>query len=70
MIEFLDVVVKLDDRGFLTTDLYTKPTDSKSYLHFSSDHPIHTKKAIPFGLGLRAKVSDLERKISRSTERN
>lgn len=54
-IEFLDVIVKLGENGFLTTDLYVKPTDSKSYLHFNSDHPLHTKKAVPFGLGLRMK---------------
>ena len=51
-IEFLDVIVKLE-KGVLTTDLFEKPTDSKSYLHFHSDHPIHTKKAVPFGLGQR-----------------
>jgi len=51
----LDVVVKLGEGGFLTTDLFVKPTDSKSYLHFNSDHPLHTKKAVPFGLGMRMK---------------
>ena len=40
----------------LTTDLYTKPTDTKAYLHYSSDHPSHTKKAIPTGLAMRAKM--------------
>ena len=54
-IEFLDVTVKLDKDGFLTTDLFIKPTDSKSYLHFNSEHPMHMKKAVPFGLGLRIK---------------
>ena len=54
-IEFLDVLVKLEETGILTTSLFEKPTDSKSYLHFDSDHPIHTKKAVPFGLGLRVK---------------
>ena len=54
-VECLDVTVKLDNKGLLTTDLFIKPTDSKSYLHFNSDHPLHTKKAVPFGLGLRMK---------------
>ena len=42
-IEFLDVIVKLQS-GVLSTDLFEKPTDSKTYLHFHSDHPMHTKK--------------------------
>ena len=54
-IEFLDVMVKLGTDGYIETDLFEKPTDSKSYLHFSSDHPSHMKKAIPYGLGLRMK---------------
>ena len=39
----------------LNTDVYTKPTDTKAYLHHSSDHPSHTKRAIPSGLAMRAK---------------
>ena len=53
-IEFLDVKVSVEDDG-LKTDVYAKPTDSKAYLHFSSDHPSHMKKAIPLGLAMRAK---------------
>ena len=37
-VEFLDVRVNLNGDK-LCTDVYTKPTDSKAYLHFSSDHP-------------------------------
>ena len=54
-VEFLDVLVKISGDGFLSTDLFEKPSDSKSYLHFGSDHPVHTKRAVPFGLGLRLK---------------
>ena len=53
-VEFLDVRVSILGEG-LSTDVYTKPTDSKSYLHYSSDHPSHTKRAIPSGLAMRAK---------------
>ena len=53
-VDFLDVTVKLEE-GNLETDLFSKPTDSKTYLHFESDHPRHTKRAIPFGLGVRLK---------------
>jgi len=54
VVEFLDVRVSVNGDG-LCTDVFTKPTDSKSYLHFSSDHPSHVKKAIPSGLAMRAK---------------
>ena len=33
--------------------LYTIPTDKHQYLLHSSCHPIHSKRAIPFGLALR-----------------
>ena len=42
VVEFLDVRVSVTSDG-LCTDVYTKPTDSKSYLHFSSDHPLYMK---------------------------
>ena len=44
------------------TELYTKPTDKYLYLHSKSDHPDKTKKAIPYGLGIRLKriCSDIE----------
>ena len=37
----------------LTTDLYVKPTDSHQYLHASSCHVFHSKKAIPYSQALR-----------------
>ena len=52
--EFLDVRVGLIG-DTLSTDVYTKPTDTKAYLHHSSDHPSHTKRAIPSSLAMRAK---------------
>ena len=52
-ISFLDVKVSLDQFGKVETDLYTKPTDKHQYLLQSSCHPLHTKRAIPFGLALR-----------------
>ena len=54
-IEFLDTLVKIDDQRFVTTDLYTKPTDKHMYVNFKSDHPYSVKKAIPYGLGVRLK---------------
>ena len=51
-LEFLDVRVQMEN-GYIKTDLFQKPTDSKNYLHYDSNHPRHTKKAVPFGLGVR-----------------
>ena len=52
-IPFLDVNVSLTNDGNISTDLYTKPTDKHQHLLYSSCHPLHTKKAIPFSLALR-----------------
>ena len=53
-IEFLDTMVHIAD-GQLWTDLYSKPSDKHLYLQRKSCHPGSTKKAIPYGLGIRAK---------------
>ena len=45
-VPFLDVMVSLKN-GRLITDLYSKPSDTFNYLHWSSCHPNHTKKAFP-----------------------
>jgi len=52
-VPFLDVSVSLTNDGSISTDLYTKPTDKHQHLLYSSCHPLHTKKAIPFSLALR-----------------
>ena len=52
-IPFLDVSVSLTNDGSISTDLYTKPTDKHQHLLYSSCHPLHAKKAIPFSLALR-----------------
>ena len=51
-IVFLDTVVKRLNEN-LYTDLYTKPTDTHSYLHFTSSHPKHTRHNGPYGQFLR-----------------
>ena len=50
----LDLTLHLKD-GLIVTDIYSKPTDSHLYLPFSSSHPLHCKKAIPYGEALRVK---------------
>ena len=58
-IEFLDVWVTKVGNG-LKTSLFVKETDTHQYLHFSSCHVFHTKKAIPYGQALRLRriISD------------
>ena len=51
-VPFLDVMVSVCD-GVLQTDLYSKPTDSHQFLHWTSCHPKHTKRSLPYGLGFR-----------------
>jgi len=51
-IQFLDTIVYKKDNQLLTK-LYIKPTDNKQYLHYSSSHPAHTKKAIPYSQAVR-----------------
>jgi hypothetical protein len=51
-ISFLDISISIKD-GYLTTDLYTKPTDAHAYLHKSSCHPSHVTKNIPYSQFLR-----------------
>ena len=53
-IEFLDVLVETQG-NHLQTSIYNKPTDKHLYLHAKSDHPETTKKAIAYGLGIRAR---------------
>jgi hypothetical protein len=49
---FLDTVTSIID-NVIHTNVYTKPTDKKQYLFFSSSHPKHTTKAIPYSQALR-----------------
>ena len=51
-VAFLDTTVSTKD-GKISTDLYVKPTDTHQYLLSSSCHPYHTKRSIPYSLGLR-----------------
>lgn len=52
-VNFLDVKVFKDENGYISTDLYTKPTDSHLYLHYSSFHPKHQKRSLPYSQALR-----------------
>ncbi|CAJ0956844.1 unnamed protein product [Ranitomeya imitator] len=54
-INFLDTTVLKDSAGLLTTDLYSKPTDRNSLLHYQSFHPPSTKRSIPISQYQRVK---------------
>ena len=49
---FLDISVSINGDALVTSISY-KPTDSHSYLLFSSSHPNHTKQSIPYSQFLR-----------------
>ncbi len=59
-VPFLDTQFCFDIDGTLQMDLYTKPTDSKSYLNFHSAHPNHTFTGIVYSqlLRLRRIIND------------
>ena len=44
-VSFLDILVSINR---LVTCVFYKATDSHSYLLYSSSHPNHTKRSIPF----------------------
>ena len=49
----LDIQYCFDKDGNLQTDLYTKETDSRAYLNFSSSHPKHTFSGNVYSQSLR-----------------
>ena len=52
-VPFLDMKVRIDDNGFIQTDLHTKDTARVQYLLPSSSHPAHITRNIPYSLGYR-----------------
>ena len=49
---FLDVIINKEGKKVFM-DFYSKPTDSKRYVSFKSNHPKHCLKNIPFSLARR-----------------
>ena len=71
---FLDVWVTINEEGVVKTDIYSKPTDTFNYLPFSSCHPRHVVRNIPFVLARRIRgiVSDdaeLTRRFAEMSDR-
>ena len=52
-IPFLDTKVKVDHNRRAYTDLYSKPTDSHSYLKYDSAHPPKCIQSLPYSQFLR-----------------
>ena len=67
---FLDIQFCFDLQGNLQTDLYTKPTDKRSYLYFGSAHPNHVYSGIVHSqcLRLRRIINSQDRLKSRLDE--
>jgi hypothetical protein len=55
-IPVLDTRITLDSSRTLYTTLYNKPTDTHSYLHYSSCHPHHQKTGGPYSQLLRVRL--------------
>ncbi len=53
-VNYLDTTVLKSDQGLKVT-LYTKPTDTHSYLEYTSSHPPHCTKTGPYSQYLRIK---------------
>ena len=49
---FLDIIINTEGKRVFM-DIYSKPTDSKRYVSFNSNHPKHCLKSIPFSLARR-----------------
>ena len=54
-VTFLDINISVQDNN-LATSVYYKPTDSHSYLLYSSSHPSHIKDSIPYSQFLRLRI--------------
>lgn len=51
-VNFLDLNISLENNE-IVTKLYSKPMSKHEFLHFSSNHPSHIMKALPYSCGLR-----------------
>ena len=69
-VAFLDIQYTFDSDGSLQTDLFVKPTDSRSYLQYGSTHPNHVFSAIVFSqcLRLRRIINNDDRLAKRLSE--
>ncbi|CAH2246307.1 Hypothetical predicted protein [Pelobates cultripes] len=52
MVQYLDLEILIKDNK-IEYQLYSKPTDRNTILHFESAHPEHSKKSLPYTQFLR-----------------
>ncbi|CAJ0952706.1 unnamed protein product [Ranitomeya imitator] len=64
-ISFLDILICKKDGGELPIDLFLKPTDRNSLLHYNSCHPPSIKNAIP-----KSQFQRINRIVSDETTKN
>jgi hypothetical protein len=58
---FLDLIIWVDEQGYIQTDMHTKENSKNTYLLPSFNHPSHICTNIPYSLAYRVK-----RKCSKS----
>ena len=54
-LEALDVKLRIESDGTISSRLYRKPTDGHQFLHWASAHPRSLKRSIPYAQLLRIK---------------
>jgi hypothetical protein len=52
-VDFLDIIITNED-GYLRTSIYHKPTTEPYILPYTSDHPRHVRRNIPYASLVRA----------------
>ena len=52
-VNFLDTTIIKNENGDVETEVYQKPTDTHPYLHWTSAHPPHLKRSIPYRQAFR-----------------
>lgn len=69
-VNFLDTTITKNENGDVETDVYQKPTVTHRYLHWTSAHPPHLKRSIPYSQALRLRgiISDTKKLRTRITE--
>ena len=60
---FLNIVIKKSDKT-VSTNIYSKPTNSKRYISFTSNKPLHFLTNIPFSVA-RGICIILKKKVSK-----
>ena len=48
ILNFLDIMIILNDNGKIDTDIFYKVTNTHDYLRYDSNHPVHVKNNTPF----------------------